>query len=165
MTNEPSPGVIGRRAMEIVVALGIVALGAVVIADSLRVGIGWAADGPQSGYFPFRVAVIMIAGACFVLARVLAAKHAASNFVTREEFARVASVFLPTAIFVAAVFWIGIYVSSALFIAAFMAMQSDRNVPRIAGVALGVPIAAYLLFEVWFLVPLPKGPLEDLLGL
>jgi len=27
-----------------------------------------------------------------------------------------------------------------------------------------VPFALFLLFEIWFLVPLPKGPLEEFLG-
>jgi putative tricarboxylic transport membrane protein len=31
-------------------------------------------------------------------------------------------------------------------------------------VGVGVPIALFLLFEVWFLVPLPKGPVEHLFG-
>jgi hypothetical protein len=33
------------------------------------------------------------------------------------------------------------------------------------GVAIGVPVLAFLMFEKWFLVPLPKGPIEELLGL
>ena len=31
-------------------------------------------------------------------------------------------------------------------------------------VGIGVPLALFLMFERWFLVPLPKGPLEALLG-
>jgi putative tricarboxylic transport membrane protein len=165
MSKNDSPAVVGRRMMEFVVAAIVIALGAVVIADSLRVGVGWAADGPRSGYFPFRVAIIMIAASLYVIARAVVGRTGAKVFVNREELARVATVLVPTIVFVAGVFVVGIYVSAALFIAAFMAMQGDRNLTRIGGVALGVPFVAYLLFEIWFLVPLPKGPLEDLLGL
>ena len=31
-------------------------------------------------------------------------------------------------------------------------------------ILLGVPLAVFLIFERWFLVPLPKGPIEHLLG-
>ena len=31
-------------------------------------------------------------------------------------------------------------------------------------VAVAVPVLTFLMFEIWFLVPLPKGPLESFLG-
>jgi hypothetical protein len=34
----------------------------------------------------------------------------------------------------------------------------------VAAVAVGVPVATFLIFERWFLVPMPKGPLETWLG-
>jgi hypothetical protein len=30
--------------------------------------------------------------------------------------------------------------------------------------SVAVPVITFLIFEVWFLVPLPKGPLEAALG-
>jgi hypothetical protein len=35
---------------------------------------------------------------------------------------------------------------------------------KIVPVAIGVPLMLFMMFEVWFLVPLPKGPLEAALG-
>jgi hypothetical protein len=32
-------------------------------------------------------------------------------------------------------------------------------------VSIGTMVAFFLVFERWFLVPLPKGPIEALLGL
>ena len=32
-------------------------------------------------------------------------------------------------------------------------------------IAIGVPLLTYFMFEKWFLVPLPKGPIEEWLGL
>jgi putative tricarboxylic transport membrane protein len=29
---------------------------------------------------------------------------------------------------------------------------------------VGVPVVTFLIFEKWFLVPLPKGPIEEYLG-
>jgi hypothetical protein len=30
--------------------------------------------------------------------------------------------------------------------------------------AVSVPVLTFMIFELWFLVPMPKGPLEDWLG-
>jgi hypothetical protein len=38
-----------------------------------------------------------------------------------------------------------------------------RWLPTIA-VAVAVPVITFFMFEIWFLVPLPKGPLENYLG-
>ena len=43
-------------------------LGAVVIVDALRLGIGWGSDGPKSGFFPFWLAVFMVAASALIVA-------------------------------------------------------------------------------------------------
>jgi putative tricarboxylic transport membrane protein len=35
---------------------------------------------------------------------------------------------------------------------------------RIAAIAVGVPVVTFIIFEKWFLVPLPKGLIEEVLG-
>jgi hypothetical protein len=59
---------------------------------------------------------------------------------------------------------IGIYVASAIYIAAFMLYMGRYRVITSAAVGIGVSIALFFMFEIWFLVPLPKGPLEEMLG-
>jgi hypothetical protein len=73
-------------------------------------------------------------------------------------------VLLPAGVFVFLIGFIGIYVSSALFIGAFMRWLGRFPWHTIVLVSVCVPLALFLLFEIWFLVPLPKGPLEDFLG-
>ena len=72
---------------------------------------------------------------------------------------------IPTTIYVFAVPWTGIYLSSLILIAVFMRWLGRYGIAMCAAVSIGVTLATYLMFEKWFLVPLPKGPLEDLLGL
>ena len=48
------------RAADLVTALALIVVGAVVIADALRLGIGWGVEGPQSGFFPFWLAALMV---------------------------------------------------------------------------------------------------------
>jgi len=71
---------------------------------------------------------------------------------------------LPTIVYVALVAMIGIYVASALYIAAFMRWQGKYRWSIVVLVSLAVPAVIFLLFELWFLIPLPKGPIERLLG-
>jgi hypothetical protein len=80
------------------------------------------------------------------------------------QIRQVLAVVVPTAIYVAAIPYLGIYVSSALLIIAFMKWLGNYNWLVAIAVGVVVPILTFLMFEVWFLVPLPKGPLENLLG-
>ena len=156
---------VSAKTMEIVVALLTLALGRVVIYDSRRVGAGWAEDGTQAGYFPFYIGVILCIASIWTLWRTLfSGKAAAGVFVSHKKLRLVLSVFIPAVIYVAATWFIGIYVASAVFIGAFMYWHGRFAWTRIVPVSLSVPVSMFLLFEVWFLVPLPKGPLEALIG-
>ena len=157
---------IRTRAAEIAVAAFFFALGALVIYDSQRLGAGWGDDGPRPGYFPFYVGLIICIAALVNAARALlvpAAKNKA--FVEVEQLKMVLTVLIPTAIYVGAVTWIGIYVSSTVFIAFFMRWLGKYAWWKVAAVSLGASVLFFLIFEKWFQVPLPKGPLENLLGL
>ncbi len=73
-------------------------------------------------------------------------------------------VFVPSVIYVGLIGFIGIYSASALFIAVFMRWLGRFQWPTIILVSVAVPLSLFLIFELWFLLPLPKGPLEDLFG-
>lgn len=157
---------VATRTIEVAVALLTLILGLVVIYDSHRVGAGWADDGPQAGYFPFHIGLVLVLASAWTLWRVLfSGKNAAAGvFVSHKKLRLVLSVFIPSLIYVVAIYFIGIYVASAVFIGAFMYWHGRFGWSRIIPVSLSVPVAMFLLFEVWFLVPLPKGPLEALIG-
>jgi len=152
--------------VEIAVALLFVVAAAVVIVDSLRVGATWGSDGPRAGYFPFYIGCILaIAGAGIVVQALRRWKSlCAETFVTRAELKPVLTMLWPTIVYVALIVLLGIYVASAIYIGVFMLWQGKYKWPSALAVSLGVPIAMFLMFELWFLVPLPKGPLEHLLG-
>ncbi|HEX7052630.1 MAG TPA: tripartite tricarboxylate transporter TctB family protein [Burkholderiales bacterium] len=154
------------RAAEIVVAALFFALGAVVIYDSMRLGMRWVADGPQPGYFPFYLGVIICAASALNLLFALRVPEAKNKtFVGRGQLKLVLSVLLPSAIYVALVGWLGLYVSGALYIALFMRWLGKYAWWKVAAVSLGTVTVFFLIFERWFLVPLPKGPVEAWLGI
>ena len=153
-----------HRAVEIGTAIAMIAFGAIVIAGSLQAGIGWGAEGPKSGFFPFYLGVAIIAAS---VVNVATARNQDPRTIFAEwpQLMQVLSVVIPTAIYVCAVPFVGIYVSSLILIAAFMMWFGRYSIVYAAAVSIVVVVATYLMFEKWFLVPLPKGPLEDLLGL
>jgi putative tricarboxylic transport membrane protein len=156
---------ISTRAVEIGVAAVMFGLGLVVIFDSRRVGYGWADDGPQAGYFPFYIGLILCAASAWTLLHAAFSKRTAGDiFVSRKKLRLVLSVFFPSLIYVIAIYFIGIYVASALFIGAFMYWHGRFPWIKIIPVSLIVPVSMFLMFELWFMVPLPKGPLEALFG-
>ena len=85
-----------------------------------------------------------------------------------DQLKMVLTVMAPSIIYVALianpVYSLGIYEASAIFIAFFMRYLGKYDWPRIAGVAIGVMFVFFMMFEVWFKVPLPKGPIEALFG-
>lgn len=136
-----------------------------VVYDSVRLGARWAEDGPQAGYFPFYVGVLVCLSALvnFVMALVNR-KDAGREFVDLEKLKLVLAVLVPAVIYVGLISWIGIYVASVIFIAFFMRWLGKYAWWKVAVVSVGVMVAFFLIFEIWFLVPLPKGPVENLLG-
>jgi hypothetical protein len=156
---------VGARWPELGVAAFLMVLGAIVIVDSLRVGIGWADDGPRSGYFPFYIGCLLLGSSGWVFASQLwrwRRDHAV--FAERGQLKMVVAVLVPMVVYVALMVWLGIYVPSAALIAYFM-LRYGRYRWITLPVAIGVPVVFFLVFERWFLVPLPKGPLENWLGL
>ena len=146
-------------------AVVIFLIGVVMIVDNYKLGAGWAADGPEGGYFPLRVGVILCIAAAVVAFRSLFGKgRDHSVFVSWERFRLVLMVLVPTAVYVLATQFVGIYVASTIFIGAFMRVMDKRSWLKVILVSVGVSAALFWLFEIQFMVPLPKGPLEALLG-
>jgi putative tricarboxylic transport membrane protein len=153
-----------HRGVEIGVAIAMIAFGAAVIAGSLQVGIGWGAEGPKSGFFPFYLGVaIILASVMNLLAEFK--DDPRKVFADWSQLVSVLSVVIPTAIYVVAVPWVGIYAASLVLIAIFMVWLGRYSIAISAAVSIGTVVAIYFMFEKWFLVPLPKGLIEDFLGL
>ena len=158
--------VVSVHAMEIVTALVIIAFAGVVMVANYRLGAGWDRNGPETGYFPFYVGVLLfISGAAILVGEVVRGGGAGRrSFVAVRPLLRVMQILIPTVVYVVAIAFIGIYVATAVFIAFFMMWLGRYRVFIAVPLGIGIAVALFLTFEVWFLVPLPKGPLEALLG-
>jgi putative tricarboxylic transport membrane protein len=167
MTGEREGQVAFRhKSAEIVVSALFLIAGALVIYDSVRLGSTWGDDGPKPGYFPFYVGLIIVVASLVNLARaVLIRPEKNQPFVLAGQLKMVLTVLVPTALYAAAIIWIGIYAASILFIGFFMRWLGKYAWWKVAVVSVGVMVAFYFIFEIWFKVPLPKGPIEAFLGL
>jgi putative tricarboxylic transport membrane protein len=151
------------RAAELVTASVLILLGGIVLFDAVRLGFGWGPDGPRSGFFPFWLALIMVIVCGVILAQ--AAWHAQrKSFVSREQLGPVLKVLWPATAAVALMHFVGLYVASGLYMGFYMRWVGRHSWVAVVAIALGIPIASFLIFEKWFLVPMPKGPLEQWLG-
>jgi hypothetical protein len=157
------------KGMEIATAVLLMAVGGVAIQDSLRIGAGWGAEGPQSGYFPFWLGLILVGAS---LGNLVAALRAARRgpaggpplFASWAQLGLVAQVFVPTAVFVAVIPFAGIYLSSAVLVAFFMIRFGGFRWASALPAGAAAALVAFAVFEIWFLVALPKGPVETWLG-
>ena len=159
--NAPEPG-IATWIVELVVALGLLLFGAVIAFKSWELGAGWRDDGPGAGYFPFYIGLLVCIASAVVAVRALAGRHDDDVFVTYGQLKLVSIVLAPSLAFVLVTQFLGLYVGALLFIAAFMVWVGHYGWLRSVGIGFAVSAMAFLMFEVWFKVPLFKGSLNPL---
>lgn len=163
--GRPPGGGLTHSNVDAIVAVAIFFIGIVMMIDNYKVGAGWATDGPEAGYFPFRIGALLCITAAWVFFKSAFGKHRKHEvFVSWKRFKLVLMVLLPTIAYVVAIKFIGIYVASAIFIGAFMRVMDKRSWLSVFLVSVGVGATLFWLFEIQFMLPLPKGPLEALLG-
>jgi putative tricarboxylic transport membrane protein len=163
--EDSSPSVVSTRTVDIVVSLSLLALAILLGYDNWRTGIAWASDGPQAGYFPFYLAVILAAASVYgLVTSLVTGAGATTTFVTRDQLRRVMQVFIPTLLFCLLVQWLGLYVASFLLIAGFMRMIGRISLWKSLLTAFLFALAMFATFDIAFDVIMPKGPLEAVFG-
>jgi putative tricarboxylic transport membrane protein len=163
--EENSPAVTNNRIVEIVVSLLLLALAATLGYDNWRTGIGWDSTGPEPGYFPFYLSVILAGASLYGLVKAaLSRELAAETFVTQAQLRRVMAVFVPTLLFCVVTQFLGIYVASFLLISLFMRLVGKIAWWKSLLTALVFTAIMFVTFDIVFDVIMPKGPLEAAFG-
>jgi putative tricarboxylic transport membrane protein len=157
--------IVKSRSVDIVVLLLLLALACLLGWDSARVGNSWGDDGPQAGYFPFYLSILMGAACLYGLVRLLASPQAESDgFINRDQLSRVLKVLAPTLAFVIATDFLGLYVASFLLVTGFMWWIGKIALWKSVLTGFLFTAAMFLTFEIAFNVIMPKGPLEAAFG-
>ena len=151
------------RTANLVTASALALLAAIVVFDAVRLGVGWGTDGPKSGFFPFWLALLMLVTSVLIMVQAVA-RSSGRPFVTREQLRPVLAVLWPATALVLGTQLIGLYVASAVYLAAYMRGVGRHPWIVTVCVSIALPVAVFVVFERWFLVPMPKGPLEAWLG-
>lgn len=152
---------VSRQALELSVAGLISAFAAAIVYASLQLETGWGSTGPEAGYFPLRLGLLLLATG---IALTLQAARAPSDevFASGLQLRRVLSQFIPTVALALAAPFTGFYLAAAVFLS-YMAHSHGSFAWR-KSIAIGLLAAAvmFAVFEIWFGVPLTRGPLEEL---
>ncbi len=160
---EDSPPIVSTRTADIVVMLLLLALAALMSFDNWRTGISWDASGPQAGYFPFYLSLILACASLWGLVKGFI-ERSDHVFVRRDQFKRVLQIFVPTLLYVVVMQWLGLYVASFILIVGFMGLIGRIAWWKSVLTAVIFTVAMFVTFEIAFDVIMPKGPLEALLG-
>ena len=157
--EQQSRALASTRTVEAVVAALLFAFGAIFAVSSYRIGFRWAVEGPQSGFFPFYVSLIVCAASAVVLFNALRGRDrkAGEPFVERGQFRQVLKMLVPAAAYVLGIQLIGFYVSSAIYIVIFMRWLGKYSWVRSILLGVGIIVVFFFMFEIWFQVPLYKG--------
>jgi putative tricarboxylic transport membrane protein len=157
------------RIADLVTAAMLMLLGGIVVYDAIRLGIGWGNEGPRSGFFPFWLATIMVVVSLAIFFQALMARSE-KPFVTRERFLLVLKVLAPIAGFILLTDppgpWsgLGLYVAGGLYLGFYMRWVGRHDWRSVVALSVVVPLISFFIFEKWFLVPMPKGPVEAWFG-
>jgi putative tricarboxylic transport membrane protein len=164
--SDRSSVVCRTRTVEVIVYLLLLGLVLLLGVDNWRTGIGWASDGPQPGYLPFYLCVILAGASLYGLAVAFVRRRrvATTTFVTRDQLRRVLQVFVPTLLFCLLTQWLGLYVASFLLIAGFMRFIGRISLWKSLLTSFLFALVMFLTFEIAFDVIMPKGPLEAAFG-
>ena len=163
--EDDSPAVTSVRIVDVVVSILLLALAVALGYDNWRTGIGWDSTGPQPGYFPFYLSVILAGASLYGLgAAYLSRKEAAETFVTRAQLRRVMAVFVPTLLFCLVTQFLGLYVASFVLIAGFMCLVGKIALWKSLLTAFLFTALMFVTFDIAFDVIMPKGPLEAAFG-
>lgn len=145
-----------RRA-EVLMAAGLLAFAVVMLRQALHLPVGWTATGPGAGFFPFWLALGVGVVAVVLLWQAVRMPAAEGALVPVGAWKPLLVVFLPIVAIIALLGVLGLYLGGALYLAGYTRLVGRHRWPFVAAVSVLVPLGLFLIFERWFLLPMPKG--------
>jgi hypothetical protein len=146
-------------------ALVLLALAGLVAREAIRLDIGWGDIGPKGGFFPFWLAVLLALSSLTVLVKSLSGRPTGEPkpFLPEKRVAPLLTVALPIALTVPSIAVLGFYMTAFFYLSLYIWWTGKRHWLLTLSVSILFPLAIYLIFEKWFLIPLPKGMMEPYL--
>jgi putative tricarboxylic transport membrane protein len=160
---KPAGALASKRGADVITGAVLMALGGLVLVSTVRMGIGWGTDGPEGGFVPFWLSIILILCCVFIIVHAIR-RGSPEHFATREQLVCVLKVLLPATAMIAATPFIGLYLAGMIYTGVYMRLVGRHSWVLSVVLPLAMTLLVFFVFEKWFLVPLPKGPVEAWLG-
>lgn len=143
--------------MEYVVCILLLLIGAVLFNESLRLGHGWGATGPRSGFFPFVMTVMMVTGTVVTLLIAWRQPDERPFFEVSQEIVDLVKVGVPIIVSVAILRYAGIYITAGLYIGFFMVWYG--RMAWYSGLlgAIILPVVLWVVLTRGFNIPMPMS--------
>ncbi len=155
------------RKADIVTAAILLGIGLLILLDCIRLGVGWGMEGPRAGFWPFLMALGMVLGSVVILVQAVQRKGVAKSdkpFIPREAIKPVLQCAIPAAAMVVLTEFIGLYIAAGLYLAVYMRWIGRHSWVTVLILSIGIPAVSYIVFDKFFLIPMPEGRLKGLLG-
>jgi len=156
------------RTAEILCAALILAVGVLVSYESTRYGIGWGDGGPEAGVYPLLLGIGTVVSSLAILGQTLGRSRRTQPsrpFLNPGAWKKVASVAVPAGLMILLTQFIGIYLAAGLYLAVYMRWIGKHRWVTIAELSVLIPLAGYVVFWRWFLIPLPEGSVWSQFGI
>ncbi|OGP76142.1 MAG: hypothetical protein A2V86_02295 [Deltaproteobacteria bacterium RBG_16_49_23] len=148
------------RKADIIVALGLMLVGFIVLADTIRLGFGWGMSGPEAGFFPFYMGLGIVICTFFIVLRGLKTykkEGAGKRLVAEGGLTQILWVLIPAAGMVLLTELIGLHFATVLYLGFYMGVVGKMHWFKVILISLLIPSATYIVFDKLFLIPLPEG--------
>jgi putative tricarboxylic transport membrane protein len=145
---------------EIIVALFLTLVGVIILIDAIRLGFGWGIGGPEAGYLPFYMAIGIILCSCSIVVKglkKLKKEGAGIHLIKKGGLKPVLWVLFPATGMVLLASLVGLHLAALIFLAFYMRVVGKIGWIKVILVSVLTPLIVYIVFEKWFLIPLPKG--------
>lgn len=148
-----------RRA-DIYVGLFLMAIGLLVLGDSIRLGFGWGMSGPEAGFFPFYMGLGIVICTFFIVLRgirKLKKEGTGKPLIQKGGLTQILWVLIPAAGMVLLTEIIGLHLATVLYLAFYMGVVGKMNWGKVIPLSILIPLVVYVVFDKIFLIPLPEG--------
>lgn len=156
------------RKADLICGVVILSLGVLIVYDARQYGIfGWGPAGPEPGLYPFLLGAGIIVGSLIILGQVFIRSRTSGldePFMPPDALRPVLYVAVPAALMVLLTHFIGLYLAAGLYLAVYMRWIGKNPWIKVLAVSILLPLAGYIVFDKWFLIPLPEGSLTGRLG-
>jgi len=148
------------KVADIVVAAVLLGLGLIVAWDAYRLGAGWEMGGPQAGFFPMIMAILVVGGCLIVMRQAVkgtASVKGEKPFILAGGLRPILTVFLPAVAMVLVTEVIGLYLAAMIYLAVYIRLVGGFRWTTVLLISIPIPLIFYWLFDKVFLIPMPMG--------